>query len=987
MNDGLPSNTIHSIYKDSRGVMWIGTGSGLCKFDGKGFQVLGSPNGLVGDNVFSITEDDQGNIWIGCMKSGISRYDGKVFKNYTTKQGLVSENVRVVWFSKKFHLLFIGTNDGCSVFDGKSFVSLTIKNTGTPDFFVMGFLEGKDYINLYPYREFNYFRYYPNNKSFIKMVSGYYPLHPTSTSPVIMTNGDTIMGSLRDGINVLNNGIKQSFEEMGQVFDIKPGENNDYWIAAWSESSLSKEIPGGLFRFDGEKVFRYSEMVGINDPTVWCVYYDSIFHVLWVGTLNSGIFKIPMLIFDWFDKDDFGLNDLNVKSLFVNTDNTLWVGLKGVLFNRKLNGEIKIFDRERLRTLLKTGRNPLPMEFYCIQKDSRGNIYASGYLLPLIRFSPVDKFNHPTLLPINTGGGNFCFDSHDTLYQGDKWWAWIIQTSIYPKIAASKRFWLNDNFPPNVIKLISSGDTIWYCSSTEGLFRSIHGKFHNFRKTDSTLSKAINDICFDGGGNVILGNNSGEVLIVRYESNLLRVKYRLQPGKDIIGNTVKFLLVDKTQHLFVGTNLGLNRIDLKSLYKSNKLLTNFYTSDVGYYDHTGKTATMDIDGNIWVGTDNHLMKIDTKLLNKFSSTIPKIKISGMELNYQPFPDFENTFNLSHDQNNLIFHFESVNYLNPEQSLYRYKLEGFSDRWSDFTTETKAVFTSLNPGQYCLVVESYNTLDNSKVGRIKYLFGIGYPWYLTWWFIVGMIFALGLLVWVLLHYRTMKIREEEKKKFEFSKQLAEIEMKALQSQMNPHFIFNSMNSIQGFILKNKVDDALGYLQDFAKILRQTLDNATKEYISLEEEIEYIKWYLNLELMRFDQKFKVEFHIPDNLNPQNVRIPPMIVQPYVENAIRHGLLHRNDGLGMLFIEFSVLGDQDLKCIIEDNGVGRKRCKEIESWKNQTTHKPQSTRITKDRIDLLNKSSQSDKYMVNIVDLCDGNGVGTGTRIEIFLPLMTL
>jgi len=247
--------------------------------------------------------------------------------------------------------------------------------------------------------------------------------------------------------------------------------------------------------------------------------------------------------------------------------------------------------------------------------------------------------------------------------------------------------------------------------------------------------------------------------------------------------------------------------------------------------------------------------------------------------------------------------------------------------------------------------------------------------------------LGLLVWFFIRYRTEKIREEEKQKSQFSKQLAEIEMKALQSQMNPHFIFNSINSIQGFILKNKVDEALGYLMDFSKILRQTLDNATKEYISLDEEIEYIKWYLNLELMRFDKKFTVEFRLPDNLNPQYILIPPMVVQPFVENAIRHGLLHKSDGQGLLLIEFVVQGDQQLKCIIEDNGVGRKRSKEIESWKNQTTHKPQSTRITKDRIDLLNKASQSDKYRVNIVDLCDGKGTGTGTRVEIVLPLMTI
>lgn len=265
MNDGLPNNTIHSIFKDSRGVMWVGTGSGLCRFDGKGFQVIGSSQGLAGDNVSSIAEDDQGNLWIGFMKGGITCYDGMKFTNYTAKQGLISDNVRVVWFSKKFHLLFVGTNDGCSVFDGKSFVSLTTKVTGTPDFYVMGFLDGQDYVNLYPNRKNDYYRYYPNNKSFKKVVTSYYPDHPASTAPVILSNGDTMIGSLREGVNILNKGIKQSFYGMGQVFDIKSGEDGDYWIAAWSENSLSKKIPGGLFRYHGGEVNRYSEKVGITD--------------------------------------------------------------------------------------------------------------------------------------------------------------------------------------------------------------------------------------------------------------------------------------------------------------------------------------------------------------------------------------------------------------------------------------------------------------------------------------------------------------------------------------------------------------------------------------------------------------------------------------------------------------------------------------------------------------------------------------------------
>ena len=174
-------------------------------------------------------------------------------------------------------------------------------------------------------------------------------------------------------------------------------------------------------------------------------------------------------------------------------------------------------------------------------------------------------------------------------------------------------------------------------------------------------------------------------------------------------------------------------------------------------------------------------------------------------------------------------------------------------------------------------------------------------------------------------------------------------------------------------------------DFAKIIRQTLDNASKEFITLEEELGYIRYYLNLELMRFDKKFQVEIHVPEDVNPQNILLPPMLVQPYVENSIRHGLLHKKERLGQLVLEFKIEGDQFLKCIIDDNGVGREKSKEIESWKN-LTHKPQSTRITQDRIDLLNLTSQSKKYTVRIIDLVDENGIPIGTRVELLLPLKT-
>ena len=184
-------------------------------------------------------------------------------------------------------------------------------------------------------------------------------------------------------------------------------------------------------------------------------------------------------------------------------------------------------------------------------------------------------------------------------------------------------------------------------------------------------------------------------------------------------------------------------------------------------------------------------------------------------------------------------------------------------------------------------------------------------------------ALFLLIWYFTRYRVIQIRKEEQKKAEISKQIAEMERQVLLAQMNPHFIFNSLNSIQGFILKNNVDEAIRYLHDFARTIRHTLDNVMQGYITLDRELEDIRLYLNHQLMKCDKKFEVEIHLPENLNPQNIHIPPMIIQPYIENAIRHGILHKNNGAGLILLDFSVEAE-NLKCVIQDNGVAGKNPK---------------------------------------------------------------
>ena len=206
------------------------------------------------------------------------------------------------------------------------------------------------------------------------------------------------------------------------------------------------------------------------------------------------------------------------------------------------------------------------------------------------------------------------------------------------------------------------------------------------------------------------------------------------------------------------------------------------------------------------------------------------------------------------------------------------------------------------------------------------------------------------------------------------------MMALRSAMSPHFIFNCLNSIQFFILKNNKKEAVYYLSIFSKLVRNVLDISTKSMVTLATEIEIIKYYVALEQMRFENKFDVAFDIDPEVDPEDTEIPPLLLQPYVENGIIHGLSHKQDK-GLLEISVKKV-EERLKCSIRDNGVGREYTQIMKSKKPSVlTHKSKGMAMTKERLELLNRD---EKEGVNIIDLKDENNKPVGTQVDIFIAV---
>ncbi len=1093
VNDGLPSNTVRAVLKDRNGVMWIGTASGLCKFDGKDFFLIEAPAGnksfvsgdydrefsygpiyynrdkvssgssgatgstegsespiytghnhqklsngiwLQGDaglasgNIFSLTEDGHGNLWIGSKNGGLTLFNGRQFTHYTTAHGLVSNEVRLVWYSKQFDLLFIGTDNGCSVFDGIRFRSLTDHSTGNSSnelnfLYILSFADATDHVAIMPYGYGDHiYSYFPSQGTFVRNVHpADWMLTRPSVPPVVLQNGDRVTGWIRHGLKVFRkDGVEEHFPKMGQIFNVSPGEASSLYIAAWAESPANKAMPGGLFIYENSQVTDISNRAGISNYGIWTVYYDAEWQILWVGTLLDGMYKVPVTPFEWFtekelfsdkrppfpkadqevnDDDDFFYeaqeeDRFRILSLLSTRDSLLIVGETNRIFAVGKDHKATSLNIEPLL------RFKAPMEFRSMAEDSEGNLYT-GIHIPFITKFPKgeDKnYGNPLLLPSKQAADILAIDEKDVVWYGNKWDESVGRMDL----RSGDNILMMPHGRNTIIYSGARGDTIWYYSAYEGLMRSVDGSFERLKDKEHDLPEIIRDFCFDRKYNLYLGTNGGDLWILSYNASGVHVKDIIKGGDynerpehytplTLIGNSIRFVEADRDGNIWVGTNMGLNRLTPQGT-------TCFYTTSEGYHDFTSNTATIDHNGDLWIGTDNALCRVNSSMLQQPGRKLPALILTGMDINLQPSamdinlqsPALSATNNratnkkdhrhLAHDDHNLIFHFATNNYLNPESDLYRFKLDGFSELWSPYSTDTRAIYTSLNPGTYTFTVEAFNLTDSSSSTSVSFTFVILKPWWLQWWFIILSATMLITSALLLVYMHNRRVKRQNEQKLEEVKRLAKLEMKLLRSQMNPHFIFNCINSIQGLVLQNKSQLAARYLRDFSKLLRLTLNNATRDFITLDEELQYTRHYLNLEQMRFDNNFKIDINVDEDLDQNLIMIPPMLIQPHIENAIFHGLIPSRKSEKILNISFAQ-SEGLFTCTIEDNGIGRGESTKLKE-NDASNHSPLSTAITNERIEILNNTFNTNKGHIHIVDLFTLTNEAAGTRVEIGIPI---
>ena len=392
-------------------------------------------------------------------------------------------------------------------------------------------------------------------------------------------------------------------------------------------------------------------------------------------------------------------------------------------------------------------------------------------------------------------------------------------------------------------------------------------------------------------------------------------------------------------------------------------------------------------GELLFGGRNEIILADPSGLQR-NRELPRPYLTEILVLNKPHP-YQSMFGgsllqLRHWENFFSVGFSAQAFTLGNEVRFRYRLSGFDD-WAEAGTRRFANYTNVPGGKYVFQLQAANNEGDWNGMLLEIPVVIATAWWASGWFRSVGSLCIAVLVYGVYRYRIGQIRRKARLKADYEKKLAHVEMSALLAQMNPHFLFNSLNSIDSYIIKNESKRASEYLNNFARLIRLILQHSRSGSISLADELEALDLYLQMESLRFDHCFQYEIRVEASLRASSIVIPPMLIQPYLENAIWHGLRHHQNGHCEGFILLKIARDGDyLHCIVEDNGIGRERSAALKVGKNGKNHKKSmGMHITSDRLELINKLRNVDAR-VEIFDLKDETGQACGTRVELTIPM---
>jgi len=983
LNDGLPSNNIRQIFCDSRNIVWLATDAGFFEFDGGKIIIRKELERLYGEKIQSVCEDNNNNLWLSVINIGLCQFDGIKIKIYNYTELGIKNGIRSVYFDQEHKQLLISTNEGVhkASIDKRNKITLTS-------------FEANKFIDVTSFVK--------NNDKLIAISST-----PNETYECDLRDAKLSLLKKDDYLPVIEFNkfhtaqLLNKFALNNEAFKIRSEEHDDIDCEIIQVVSSNDETFYLLRYFIDDIEYRkvlkvaeqevkdFSRSNNIDNVFVQSIFIDNNESNIWLGTRNQGILHFQNSIFQYFDATYFNLDELKISDIESDSNGYIYIATQKEIIYFKENKIQKRISTSELCSI-KDGHRSFECEheiqIFDILNNSKSELWLATnmgfYTLNLktdsikyVGISPASKFTF-------TENNELClvWNNEFQVYTGEK----FQNKDFSYKISESDKI--------DVSKILSKNSEVWFSTKQIGLFKYKSGEIEHFNNFNSEIHNVINDLLLLPDGNMIAGGNNGSVYKLRYQNKQLEILGIINSELGLSGTSIQGFQYLNDNSLWCGTNEGVYRFDYQSWAIDSAINYRFWDHTKGYFDRSGKNSITDRDQNIWVSTNNRLLKITNSAIDKLEKNNCSLNLTNLQIYnkyWQPDPSKINVWtkniigpiNLSHNQNYLTFSFDFQNCLNLGKSIFRYQLKEFDNGWSNWSTNTQAIYSNLPSGNYTLNIQG-KYLNKSGIVPFSIKVSIAYPWWKkSWFYAISFASLVGLLIAAMRIY-TRKILKEEEDRNEINTSILGLKMKTLQNQLDPHFIFNALNSIQGYILEQETENALDYLSDFSTVLRKNIDNADKDYISLSDEIAYLKHYVKLEQMRFMNQFIFEITINKNINPYNYHIPPMLIQPFIESAIRFGLSTcKKDGL--ILINFDLEDSRYISCTIEDNGIGRTKSKEYDAESRKSSYE-KTMQIIQERISLLNKmNNNTHKYDYKIFDLYDETQIPVGTKIEIGLP----
>lgn len=1017
MEDGLPDNYGRCGFVDSRGLLWIGTEDGLASFDGASFTNYfheAEENSLPKNYITDIAEDKKGQLWIS-TSGGLCRFDpytGK-FHNLHGEPGTKTEilaNGSGNIFIDEDGLFWLSSYRG-------GFFSYNPKTNKAVQYTLPGY-------NIERSRDSNTAHNFvsdPVDKNilWISARNGLYRLNKKTGK----------IEHLIDSKPIPYNGISYT---MHDLFFKKPHE---LWIGGWG---------CGLKKYNtktGEvESFYYTEETGLRSNVLDYFFIND--STAWVATQNNGLgfFHLNTGKYEFLPvepKNPYGMQATNINTI-IPMDNLpagkaggqVWFVSygEGISFYDPSNqgfsyvplpqnpdkrsfdfvldslakktyvasrpsDYLHVFDYDGKlidKIFMKGPADELVQNSFALCRDHTGKIWIAGN--NIFSYDPeqdkMERFHHPVIDSVENARRRGYMDIVED-HQGNLWFFGMAgglfridssrkHVKTYSQAGKSEKSRFN-NLNLRQLYVDKAGKT-WLVHE-HGL-TSYDPKTERFTfHDDAKWGTGIEPLCMVQLGNAywVGGHFNGLIKLVE-ENGQLSVAKRINRSDGLPSGLINSIEVDEKGQLWLGTAKGVVRFD------PNTEKFRLYGKQEGIsYPYIQASIKQLANGKLYVSSYNGFCVLD---LEEYSNPRPpKVTLKNIKVLAEPVPldtllNFKKNISLNYNQDFFTIGYAAISFSQPERVRYAYRLRGYDKKWvKDPTTGNVAVYTGVAPGEYEFQVMAANA--DGVWGEPKTLcITITPPFWQTWWFYVLVGIAIICSLLYLSHLRSRNVRQKERARADFEKQLAGMELTALRAQMNPHFIFNCLNSIKHLMATGGNEEAMEYLMHFASLIRKVLDNSAKERISLSEELKMTNLYVKMEKLRFDDKFSYSLRTDPDLDLDLVELPPLILQPFVENAIWHGLMHQE---GEAKLSINVEEDNGmLLCIIDDTGIGREKAQKLKS-KTAIRKKSYGVKIAGNRLKLFNKLKESKVQIdLKIIDKFDDENESTGTTVLLKIPL---